>query len=299
MTIPLLMQPETPSIGLHNNQLCSIETCLDDLNAISVYVQLPRRGEDVKLLLLVKLREVLCLHYHSDGQPLLASRGSSGVISRPGNSCIRVTYTDANDSSADNSIKMWIFDTTDGDSRLLKFRSDHSAPHLCIRFYANGRHVLSTDQDRAFRLFSIIQDQQSRELSQRHITKRAKKLKLKSIIILQASYLKKREELEATGEYVDDDSIFYEVVGGHDRKRRLYGFESFGKVIQSKKSSNDMYYTPETNASKELAEKNAELAQVKELVIAQKEQNEELKELVNMQADQLKTQNEQSKQLQN
>ncbi|KAL4570572.1 hypothetical protein LXL04_026229 [Taraxacum kok-saghyz] len=174
-------------------------------------------------------------------------------------------HGDANDSSADNSIKMWIFDTTDGDSRLLTFRSGHSAPPLCIRFYANGRHVLSADQDRAFRLFSVIQDQQSRELSQRHITKRAKKLKLK------ASYLEKREELKATGEYVDDDSIFYEVVGVMTEK---------GGCM--------------TNADKELAEINAELAQVKELVTAQKEQNEELKVLVKMQADQLKTQNEQN-----
>ncbi|KAL9253379.1 hypothetical protein AKJ16_DCAP03549 [Drosera capensis] len=38
------------------------------------------------------------------------------------------------------------------------------------RFYANGKHILSAGQDRAFRLFSVIQDQQSR--------KRAKKLKL-------------------------------------------------------------------------------------------------------------------------
>ncbi|KAL5974222.1 hypothetical protein ACLOJK_030885 [Asimina triloba] len=30
--------------------------------------------------------------------------------------------------------QMWIFDTTDGDPRLLRFRSGHSAPPLCIRF---------------------------------------------------------------------------------------------------------------------------------------------------------------------
>ncbi|KAL0456169.1 UNVERIFIED_CONTAM: U3 small nucleolar RNA-associated protein 21 [Sesamum latifolium] len=83
-------------------------------------------------------------------------------------------------SSADNSIKMWIFDTSEGDPpRLLRFRSGHSAPPLCIRFYANGRHILSAGQDRAFRLFSVIQDQQSRELSQRHVSKRAKNLKVK------------------------------------------------------------------------------------------------------------------------
>ncbi|KAK9049733.1 hypothetical protein SSX86_031298 [Deinandra increscens subsp. villosa] len=141
---------------------------------------------------------VTALSFRTDGQPLLASGGSSGVIciwnleKRRLQSVIR----DAHDSSvislhffanepvlmstsADNSIKMWIFDTTDGDPRLLRFRSGHSAPPLCIRFYANGRHILSAGQDRAFRLFSVIQDQQSRELSQRHVTKRAKKLKVK------------------------------------------------------------------------------------------------------------------------
>ncbi|XP_068326063.1 U3 small nucleolar RNA-associated protein 21 homolog [Pyrus communis] len=141
---------------------------------------------------------VTALSFSTDGQPLLASGGSSGVISiwnlekRRLQSVIR----DAHDgsvlslhflvnepvlmsSSSDNSIKMWIFDTTDGDPRLLRFRSGHSAPPQCIRFYANGRHILSAGQDRAFRLFSVIQDQQSRELSQRHISKRAKKLKMK------------------------------------------------------------------------------------------------------------------------
>ncbi|PRQ36967.1 putative transcription factor WD40-like family [Rosa chinensis] len=60
-------------------------------------------------------------------------------------------------SSSNNSIKMWIFDTSDGYARLLRFRSGHSAPPQCIRFYANGRHILSAGQDRAFRVFSIIQ----------------------------------------------------------------------------------------------------------------------------------------------
>ncbi|GLT28646.1 hypothetical protein SLA2020_035620 [Shorea laevis] len=141
---------------------------------------------------------VTSLSFSTDGQPLLASGGSSGVINiwnlekRRLQSVIREAHDSsiislhflANEpvlmsSSADNSIKMWIFDTSDGDPRLLRFRSGHSAPPLCIRFYANGRHILSAGQDRAFRLFSVIQDQQSRELSQRHISKRAKKLKMK------------------------------------------------------------------------------------------------------------------------
>ncbi|VAI93279.1 unnamed protein product [Triticum turgidum subsp. durum] len=82
-------------------------------------------------------------------------------------------------SAADNSIKMWIFDNNEGDARLLRFRSGHSAPPRCIRFYGNGKFILSAGQDRAFRLFSVVQDQQSRELSQRHVAKRAKKLRVK------------------------------------------------------------------------------------------------------------------------
>ncbi|GMP41524.1 hypothetical protein CsSME_00011599 [Camellia sinensis var. sinensis] len=141
---------------------------------------------------------VTALSFSTDGQPLLASGGSSGIISiwnlekRRLQSVIREAHDSsiislhffANEpvlmsSSADNSVKMWIFDTSDGDPRLLRFRSGHSAPPVCIRFYANGRHILSAGQDRAFRLFSVIQDQQSRELSQRHVSKRAKKLRLK------------------------------------------------------------------------------------------------------------------------
>ncbi|PWA34226.1 WD repeat-containing protein 36 [Artemisia annua] len=52
-------------------------------------------------------------------------------------------------TSADNSIKMWIFDTTDADPRLLRFRSGHSVPPLCIRFYANGRHILYAGRSRS------------------------------------------------------------------------------------------------------------------------------------------------------
>ncbi|XP_064997081.1 uncharacterized protein LOC135632435 [Musa acuminata AAA Group] len=162
---------------------------------------------------------VTALSFRTDGQPLLASGGSSGVISiwnlekRRLHSVIRDAHDGsiislhffANEpvlmsSAADNSIKMWIFDTSDGDARLLRFRSGHSAPPLCLRFYGNGRHILSAGQDRAFRLFSVIQDQQSRELSQRHVTKRAKKLrtkeeeiKLKPVIAFDFAEIRERD----------------------------------------------------------------------------------------------------------
>ncbi|KAI5557727.1 hypothetical protein BDE02_18G122900 [Populus trichocarpa] len=162
---------------------------------------------------------VTALSFSTDGQPLLASGGSSGVISiwnlekRKLQSVVREAHDSSiislhfladepvlMSSSADNSIKMWVFDTTDGDPRLLRFRSGHSAPPLCIRFYANGRHILSAGQDRAFRLFSVIQDQQSRELSQHHVSKRAKKLrvkeeelKLKPVIAFDCAEIRERD----------------------------------------------------------------------------------------------------------
>ncbi|KAK6916926.1 WD40 repeat [Dillenia turbinata] len=162
---------------------------------------------------------VTALSFSTDGQPLLASGGSSGVISiwnlekRRLQSIIKEAHYGsiislhffANEpvlmsSAADNSIKMWIFDTTDGDPRLLRFRSGHCAPPLCIRFYANGRHILSAGKDRAFRLFSTVQDRQSRELSQGHVSKRAKKLgvkeeeiKLKPVIAFDCAEIRERD----------------------------------------------------------------------------------------------------------
>ncbi|CAA2990826.1 U3 small nucleolar RNA-associated 21 homolog [Olea europaea subsp. europaea] len=75
---------------------------------------------------------VTALSFSSDGQPLLASG-----------------------SLSDNFIKMWIFDTGDGDPPLLRFRSGQNARPLCIGYYSNGLHILSAGEDHAFRLFSI------------------------------------------------------------------------------------------------------------------------------------------------
>jgi hypothetical protein len=82
-------------------------------------------------------------------------------------------------SGGDNSLKQWIFDGPDGGARLLKLRSGPAAPPTTVLHYGEGgRRLLSGGQDRAFRLFSTVQDQQSRELSQHHTAKRAKRLKM-------------------------------------------------------------------------------------------------------------------------
>lgn len=79
----------------------------------------------------------------------------------------------------DNALRQWLFDNSDGSARLLRFRSGHSAPPGCLAYYGDGSRLLSAGHDRALRLFSVIQDQQSRELSQRHTAKRAKRLHIR------------------------------------------------------------------------------------------------------------------------
>lgn len=70
-------------------------------------------------------------------------------------------------AGADNALKHHIFDNDDGSARLLRCRAGHTAPPLRLQFYgADGRVLLSAAADQAMRVFSVIQDQQSRELSQ-------------------------------------------------------------------------------------------------------------------------------------
>eukprot|EP01025_Chloroclados_australasicus_P059604 TRINITY_DN7544_c0_g1_i5.p1 TRINITY_DN7544_c0_g1~~TRINITY_DN7544_c0_g1_i5.p1 ORF type:complete len:733 (-),score=39.81 TRINITY_DN7544_c0_g1_i5:95-2293(-) len=81
-------------------------------------------------------------------------------------------------SSEDNSIKQWVFDGHDLQARLLRFRSGHAEPPTCITYYQKGYYILSGGNDRAFRVFSTVQDQQSRELSQGNLKSRSKRMKV-------------------------------------------------------------------------------------------------------------------------
>ena len=133
------------------------------------------------------------------GAPLLAAVGDSGTVSvwdlekkrlrtlvvgahaSAGISCYffpgsPILMT----SGADNALKHWIFDNRDGSGRLLRFRAGHSAPPKLVQFYGEqGTRLLSAGgDDRALRVFSAIQDQQSLELSQSHVERRAKRLKI-------------------------------------------------------------------------------------------------------------------------
>jgi len=135
----------------------------------------------------------------SHGEPLLAVAGDSGTISvwslekrrlrtvlvgAHDGACLSLYFFPGRQtlmsSGADNAVKQWIFDNADGSGRLLRFRAGHGSPPTKVAFYGeNGHRLLSAGgEDRALRVFSAIQDQQSRELSQQNVERRAKKLKI-------------------------------------------------------------------------------------------------------------------------
>ncbi|POM64424.1 Hypothetical protein PHPALM_20045 [Phytophthora palmivora] len=96
-------------------------------------------------------------------------------------------------SGTDNSIKLWIFDHLNGGTaRLLKSREGHRAPPTRIRYYGNNTlatmadgadgtccQILSAGQDRAFRVFHTAREQQSREMSQGPVLKKARSLNVR------------------------------------------------------------------------------------------------------------------------
>ncbi|KAJ1941755.1 rRNA-processing protein utp21, partial [Linderina macrospora] len=83
-------------------------------------------------------------------------------------------------SSADNSIKQWLFDGQDGVPRLLRQRSGHFAAPQTIRYYDDeGRSLLSAGRDRSLRYFSVIRDEQNVELSQGSLAREARARKTK------------------------------------------------------------------------------------------------------------------------
>ncbi|XP_064477111.1 WD repeat-containing protein 36-like [Ornithodoros turicata] len=79
-------------------------------------------------------------------------------------------------SSPDNSLKVWIFDETDGGGRLLKQQCGHSAPPCKVRF-RSATDFLTAGLDSSLRSFSTIGDNLNKNLGQASFSrKKAKKL---------------------------------------------------------------------------------------------------------------------------
>ncbi|XP_043835608.1 WD repeat-containing protein 36 isoform X1 [Dromiciops gliroides] len=81
-------------------------------------------------------------------------------------------------NGADNALRIWIFDGTAGEGRLLKFRMGHSAPLTKIRYYGqNGQQILSASHDGTLQSFSTIHEKYNKNLGLGMINKKQAKRK--------------------------------------------------------------------------------------------------------------------------
>lgn len=81
-------------------------------------------------------------------------------------------------SSADNTLKVWIFDLPDGGGRLLRERSGHSAPSNKIRHYGtDGQNILTAGQDSTMRSFSTVHEKHNKSLGRGSYNKQLTKKK--------------------------------------------------------------------------------------------------------------------------
>ncbi|XP_056146623.1 WD repeat-containing protein 36 isoform X2 [Lampris incognitus] len=68
-------------------------------------------------------------------------------------------------NASDNSIKVWIFDQSGGEARLLRSRQGHSAPPTYIRHHGNhGHDILSAGHDGTLQSFSCIHERFNKNL---------------------------------------------------------------------------------------------------------------------------------------
>ncbi|XP_029158137.1 WD repeat-containing protein 36 [Nylanderia fulva] len=85
-------------------------------------------------------------------------------------------------SSPDNSLKMWIFDMSDGGGRLLKIREGHIEPPTIVRFYGNdGNYLLTAGGDSSLRLFSTVTEILNKSLGRASFNRKASKKKGRSV----------------------------------------------------------------------------------------------------------------------
>ncbi|EZA48352.1 WD repeat-containing protein 36 [Ooceraea biroi] len=81
-------------------------------------------------------------------------------------------------SSPDNSLKLWIFDMSDGAGRLLRIREGHAEPPTIVRFYGNdGNYLLTTGGDSSLRLFSTVTEILNKSLGRASFNRKASKRK--------------------------------------------------------------------------------------------------------------------------
>ncbi|EGD76204.1 hypothetical protein PTSG_00909 [Salpingoeca rosetta] len=137
---------------------------------------------------------ITAVSFRTDGEPIMASANTSGSVAiwdlesrRLVTVLLAHTKAVASmqflqsqplllTSSADNSLKLWVFDAADGGARILRSREGHSAPPTKIRYHGSSGHdMLSAARDRTLRYTCVIQDERSCELSQGSLQSKANK----------------------------------------------------------------------------------------------------------------------------
>ena len=188
----------------------SAVTCLTQSPAVDVVAV---GLEDGRIMLHNLKQNVTLMSFHQDGGPVtsmsfrtdetatLASASASGSIAiwdlekrqldqviteaHEGavvSVCFLLSQAMMVSTGTDNAVKIWIFDETGGEARLLRSRCGHHAPPTKVRYYSDdGRSLLSSGQDRTLRSFNILADSQTVELSQGSVVKKSKQLKIKAI----------------------------------------------------------------------------------------------------------------------
>jgi len=143
-------------------------------------------------------KRVTSLSFRTDNVPYLCSSASSGEIAiwNLEKKRLQQLISSAHDrtvakveflpqkplflsSGADNSIKLWVFDTTDGKCRVLKHRSGHMSPPNVSKFF-DRTWLLTAGSDRSLRLSHVYRDQQHTEFSQGNIQSLSKKTRQKA-----------------------------------------------------------------------------------------------------------------------
>eukprot|EP00730_Choanoeca_flexa_P004159 TRINITY_DN11617_c0_g3_i1.p2 TRINITY_DN11617_c0_g3~~TRINITY_DN11617_c0_g3_i1.p2 ORF type:complete len:323 (+),score=69.83 TRINITY_DN11617_c0_g3_i1:33-971(+) len=184
------------------NSLNSAVTCLEQAPALDV-VAVGLADGNIRLHHLKHDRSLLKFHheggpitalsFRTDGAAVLASTNTLGTIALwdLDQQRLLVTMSDTHDGALsamqylpsrpllltagqDNKLKLFAFDATDGSGRQLKHREGHSAPPTRLRFYNDQFEFLSSGTDRSLRMFSVIKDERSVELSQGSVVAKAR-----------------------------------------------------------------------------------------------------------------------------
>lgn len=154
---------------------------------------------------------VTALSFRTDGNPVMASGSLNGHVvfwnleeKRVASQQLSVHTGAVNGlkclpnepllvtSSADNSLKLWIFDMPDGGVRLLRIREGHSAPPTYIRFHGdNGKSILTAGGDSSLREFNTVTEAANhsfgkayydKKLAKKRGERRSKHLKMPPVV---------------------------------------------------------------------------------------------------------------------